>query len=82
MYLTPQCLEKCQPRVAGDLADESALLVEIHSLEVGLVGCEDLVGLWNDPNLKGEQRSVGGDPQVSKVLTSELSSSMTVCGRY
>jgi hypothetical protein len=68
--------------VAGDLADESALLVEIHSLEVGLVCGEDLVGLWNDPNLKEEQRSVGGDPQVSKVRTSELSSSMTVCGRY
>jgi hypothetical protein len=62
MYFTPQCLEERQPRVAGDLANESTLFIEIHPLEVGLVRGEDLVGLWDDPNLRGKQRSVGGDP--------------------
>ena len=39
--------------MTGDLADESPLLVEIHALEVRLIIGEDLVGLGNDPNLRG-----------------------------
>ena len=37
--------------MAGDLAYKPPLLVEIHPLQVGLVVCEDLIGLWYDPDL-------------------------------
>lgn len=65
-----------------DLADESALLVKVHSLEVRVIAREDLAGLWDNPDLgwvliKGSL--LGAD---CRRHASELSSSMTGCGRY
>ena len=45
--------------MACDLADESALLVEVHSVKVRLVASEDLIGLWDDPDLEGRKMSAG-----------------------
>jgi hypothetical protein len=59
MYLTAERLKEGQPRMAGDLADESALFVEIHSLKVRLVAGEDLIGLWDNPDLEGRKRVSG-----------------------
>ena len=42
-----------------DLADESALLVEVHSVKIRLVASEDLIGLWDDPDLEGRKMSAG-----------------------
>ena len=42
--------------MAGDLADKSTLLIEIHSLEVRLVTGKDLIGLWDNPDLEGRKR--------------------------
>ena len=69
--------------MTGDLADESPLLVEIHALEVGLIIGEDLVGLGDDPNLRGMSKkkkfllNPGCNPHAS-----ELSSSIAGRGRY
>lgn len=52
MYLAAKSFKKRQPRMASNFADKSALLVEIHALEVGLVFGEDLIGLWDDPDLQ------------------------------
>lgn len=43
--------------MAGDLADESALFIEVHPLKVRLVAGEDLVGLRDNPDLE-ERKSV------------------------
>lgn len=45
-------LEKVQARVSRNLADKSSLLIKVHALEVRLIVGEDLVGLWNDPDLR------------------------------
>lgn len=50
-YLTAQCLEKVQARMARNLTDKAALFVEIHPGEVRLIAREDLAGLWDDPDL-------------------------------
>jgi len=34
-----------------DFANESALLVKVHPLEVRVIACKDLVGLRDNPNL-------------------------------
>jgi hypothetical protein len=57
MYLTAERLEECQSRMAGDLTDKSALFIEVHSLKVGFVCGEDLVGLWDNPDLQ-ERKSI------------------------
>lgn len=59
MYLTAKRLEKCQPRMAGNFTNKSALLVEIHALKVGFVCGKNLVGLWDHPDLP-EGRIVSG----------------------
>lgn len=66
--------------MTGYLAYEPPLLVEIHSLEIGFVVCEDLVGLWDNPDLI----IVSGYPDGTNFdrHASELSSSMTGRGRY
>jgi len=51
MYLTAERLEERQSRMTGNFTDESALFVEVHSMEVGLVAGEDLVGLRDNPDL-------------------------------
>jgi hypothetical protein len=45
--------------MAGDLADESALFVEVHSLEVRFIAGEDLIGLRDDPDLERRKRVSG-----------------------
>lgn len=45
--------------MAGDLTNESPLFVEVHSLKVRLVAGEDLIGLWDNPDLKGRKRVSG-----------------------
>lgn len=45
--------------MAGDLADESALFVEVHSLKVRLVAGEDLIGLRDNPDLERGKRISG-----------------------
>lgn len=42
--------------MAGNLTDESALFVEVHSLKVRLVAGEDLIGLRDNPDLKRGKR--------------------------
>jgi hypothetical protein len=51
-YLTSECLEEVHARMTRDLAYESALLVEVHSLEVRVIACKDLAGLWDNPDLE------------------------------
>lgn len=53
MYLTAERLKKRQTRMSSDFTNEPALFVEIHSLKVVLIAGEDLIGLWNNPDLKG-----------------------------
>lgn len=55
IYLTAERLKKGQARMACDLADESALFVEVHSVKVRLVASEDLIGLWDNPDLEGRK---------------------------
>jgi hypothetical protein len=57
MYLAAERLEEGQSRMTCDFTDETTLFVEVHSLEVGFVGGEDLIGLWDNPDLK-ERESV------------------------
>jgi hypothetical protein len=38
--------------MSSDFTNESALFIKVHSLEIGFVGGEDLVCLWDDPDLK------------------------------
>lgn len=38
--------------MAGDLAYEASLLIKIHALEIRFVVGEDLVGLWDNPDLQ------------------------------
>lgn len=72
-----------------DLADEAALFVEIHSLEVRFVASEDLIGFGDHPDLHdhnykpvslGHRFITARMPRI--VRTSELSSSMAGRGRY
>lgn len=51
-YLAPECLEEVHARMTRDLADETALLVEVHSLEIRVIAGEDLAGFWDNPDLE------------------------------
>jgi hypothetical protein len=51
-YFAPKGFEKCQPRMTGDLANKSLLFVKIHPLKVRFIVREDLVGLWDNPDLR------------------------------
>jgi hypothetical protein len=50
-YFAPKGFEEGQPRMTSNLANKSLLLVEIHSLKVWFIVREDLVGLWDNPDL-------------------------------
>jgi hypothetical protein len=50
-YLAPECLEEIHARMACDLANESTLLVEVHTLKIWVIAGEDLTGLWDNPDL-------------------------------
>ena len=79
-YFAPMGFEKVQARMAGYLAYEPPLLVEIHSLEIGFVVGEDLIGLWDNPDLVNvslHPANINFERHAS-----ELSSSITGRGRY